>query len=474
MPRLMRSTRLLPGLGALVLTAACTGNPSAVPPTPTASASAAPSQAPSSAPSATPSEAATPSASPSASAVPAGLKLSGLVLDDLRVFVSGATVSARLDDKVVASATTAADGAYALSLPAGTYRVTATKDGFTTRTQPIDLAAASTLHFGQETSSSTNPFALSDFPEIERVDVDEAGVGGPLTLKVRFSEKLGTKAQQGFDENLELRAGRTTEFLRTAGVSALRIKPERSWEDDGQTYVFKYAGPYLPSGAASTEYSIAIRQEEDLDEKDPVTRENLWDDLGIEDDKGNALGRGRMQYAFLKTPIFPYDLRYLVDPQFGYLVEDRRWRLTHEGFFTFTAKRDDVGPSLAKVALKVRDQVGSFESDVLTLTFTEPMRVAKNRVNLEFTRLDVNKEMLFLSLSTKADGSNPTAASTSIKARKIEFNRDDARIVYFHYPADTFNDQKWVEVTLGKDMLDPAGNKPDPKTLRLAGPVSGG
>ena len=25
-----------------------------------------------------------------------------------------------------------------------------------------------------------------------------------------------------------------------------------------------------------------------------------------------------------------------------------------------------------------------------------------------------------------------------------------------------------------KDMLDPAGNKPDPKKLRLAGPVTGG
>jgi hypothetical protein len=466
-------TRYLTGLAVLVLTAACTGNPGATPPAPSGSAAAStlPSLAPSAVTSAAPSPSAAPSAAPSVA--PAGFALTGEVLDDSRKFVVGATVTARQGGRDVATATTTANGAYSLNLPAGKYDVSATKKGLTTRTQPVELAAAATLNFGQETSNSTNPFALSDFPEIDRVDVEEAAAGGPLTLKVHLSEALGKASQQRLDENLELLAGRSTEFLKSVGIATPKIRPERRWADD-QTYEFKLTSPYLASGPTAIEYSIIIRQEEDPDEQDPETRENVWNDLGIVDGTGNALGRGRMQYAFLKPQLFPFDLGFLVDPKFGYYVEDRRWRLTHDGLFTFTAKKDDVPPSLEKVSLKVRDTAGTSEADVLTLTFNEPMRVAKDRNNLEFTRLDKDLELAFLSVSTVRTGTNPTAVDPSNKIRKIVFNRDDARIVEFHYPAGTFEGKEWVEVTLGKDVLDPAGNKPDPKKLRLSGPVVGG
>jgi hypothetical protein len=68
---------------------------------------------------------------------PAGFALTGEVLDDSRKFVVGATVTARQGGRDVATATTTANGAYSLNLPAGKYDVSATKKGLTTRTQPV-------------------------------------------------------------------------------------------------------------------------------------------------------------------------------------------------------------------------------------------------------------------------------------------------------------------------------------------------
>ena len=193
MPRSSRvPSRLRSALGvalAVSAAAACTPNAAVTPPVGT------PSATPTSIASTVPVSGESPSASPSAavSATPSAAttwKVSGTVLDDERNPVAAASVKAMAGAKEAGSASTDALGKYQLALPPGDYVLVAAKDNFTRREQPLKLAADATADFGPVTPDSGNPYFLSNFPEIVSVDVQEAGTGGPLTLKARLSEPL--------------------------------------------------------------------------------------------------------------------------------------------------------------------------------------------------------------------------------------------------------------------------------------------
>lgn len=463
------STRTWLALGTLsaLLASACSPGAQVTAP----GASTAPTTAPSASaqpttPSAAPSLAASATPSP---ALPAA-SLGGLVVDINRDPLPGASLKVMRGDALVAEAVTGPDGRYTIGLPEGSYVVSATKAGYLTRAQSVEVKGPTTLHFGPEFSDSVNPYWLADTPEIEAVEVKEAAPGGPLALRLRFSEPLPEASRPGVSDNFEFMAGTSLEFLRVTSSTAVRRRVETGWEEDGRVFVFKYDGPYLASGEADVRYTVRLRQD-DLETKDPETQEFELEDLKITDAAGNPLGRGKMAYAFKKPRLFEPSTEQLTDRQFGYLVQDRRWNLSHDGTFSFTAARDTTKPGLKRVVMNVDETDGSQGSDILTLYFDEPMNAARSRDELEWTRLDKDKPMVFLSVSDKPTGSEFRPIDENIKIRKIEFDLNDASIVHVHYPAGTFVDEERVDVTLTSEARDPAGNGPDPKRGHLVGPV---
>lgn len=440
-------------------------------PTPGASASAGATPAPVQSAAASLPPGASPGATPTANT--GAFALTGYVIDINRDPVPNATVTARRGEAQVGETKAGADGRYSLSLPSGDYEVTASFENYTSRHQPASLQADLTLNFGPTQADQTNPFFLADTPEIERVEVKEENEGGPLELRVHFSEAMPVASQKAFDDHVELLAGRSTEFLESRPAGSLHLKTASAWDEAGKVYVFSYPGPYLASGDAPVEYSLAVQQEEE-DTVDPETQEQDVEDLGIVDSKGNPLGRGRAAYAFVK-PMIPFpSLEQLTDKQFGYLTQDRRWRLSHDGLFTFTARKDQTPPALERVELRVDEETVVRRYDVLTLTFTEPMAVAKDRDELEWTRLDIDRPMVILNLAADDAGKDFKPLAAGNEPREIVIDPHNPRIVYVHYAANTFQDQQFVEVTLTSDAQDPAGNKPDSKRRRLTGPVVGG
>ena len=454
------------GLVAICLTLPAGCAPAAGPVvTPSAAPSSEPTTAPSVAPSVIPTE--TPVA-PSATH-----RLAGAVIDINRDPLAGATVTVRRGEQVVETLKTAADGTYSVSLPAGTYEVTASHTGHTTRTRSAKLEADLSLSFGPTPDDQANPYFLADTPEVERVEVQEEAPGGPLTLRVHLSEPVTASSQKAFDDHFELRAGRSVEFLVSRPGGSNRLKTASSWEEDGKVYVFSYPGPYVASGPTDALYTVALEQEE-LETTNRETLEPNFEDLGIEDEAGNDLGRGRAAYAFVKPQIFPPSLEQLVDATWGFLVQDRRWRLSHDASFTFAARRDEAPPALSRVELEVEAAVGSRHFDVLTLRFTEPMSAAKDRDNLNYTRLSVDRPFVVLNVAADAAGKELKPLSSTLQPRDVIFDPLDPSIVYLHYPSNYFDKQTFIEVTLTPEALDPAGNKPDPENNRLLGRVVGG
>jgi iron complex outermembrane receptor protein len=83
----------------------------------------------------------------SAMAQPADTALKGIVRDARNAPVAGATVTATDDaTRISKSATTRADGAYSLSLPPGTYQVTASASGFWAPSLSVAIAAGRESH----------------------------------------------------------------------------------------------------------------------------------------------------------------------------------------------------------------------------------------------------------------------------------------------------------------------------------------
>jgi hypothetical protein len=388
------------------------------------------------------------------------------VLDLDRSPVKGAWVVALQGGVEVASTVAGADGAYALAVPAGAYELRAGREGFTRRTRPVTVPADGAVNFGPTAEDLGNPYFLADDPEIERVEVLEGAPGQNLEVRVHLSEPLVEAARTPFTDAFRLYAGTETPFLRQVSTTQARRRLETRWDAAGRVFTARYAGPYLASGQAVAWYAVALAQDP-LDEKDPDTREGRWEDLGLVDGSGRALGRGQMRYAFLKPELFPLGAEQLTDKLFGFYVQDRRWRLTHEGRFRFRAGRDAEGPGLVDASLRRDRDYGALAGDMLTLRFSEPMSAAKDEDNLFWTALRREQELVVLNVSDQASGPEFRPLAAALSVRELEIDRDDAREVRLYYPTGTFKDVKRVEVTLGKDVLDPAGNRPDPSRSRF-------
>ncbi|MEB3220813.1 MAG: carboxypeptidase-like regulatory domain-containing protein [Candidatus Sericytochromatia bacterium] len=404
-----------------------------------------------------------PTAAPSA---PAGFAVRGVVVDLDRSPVASATVVARAAEATAATAVTAADGSYTLRVPAGAYDLTASRDGFTRRTRPVAVSGDTTVHFGPQPDELGNPYFLADDPEIEAVQVVEREPGQGLTLTVTVSEPLTEEGRSAFTDAFRLYAGTETEFLKVVTTSVTRRKLEAAWDSAGRAFTARYEGPYLATGETDVHYAVALLQDQ-LDERDPETRELMWEDLGLKDAKGRSLGRGQTRYAFLKPELFELGAQQLTDEVFGARIEDRRWRLTHEGRFRFRARRDDAPPGLVSATLRQDREVGTSRADILTLTFSEPMSAARDNDDLYWTRLNKDRDLVVLNVSDQPAGPEFKPLASAVRPREVLVDRSDARLVELHYPVGSFDDLARVEVTLGPDMRDPAGNKPDPAKSKL-------
>lgn len=447
-------------LSAMLGLAACQAAPVAIGPSaaPSASASAAPS--------------APASAAPTASAG----SVSGVVYDEDINPIPAVTVEAYSGETRVAGAETGADGRYTLSLPAGTYRVKASAKGLITREQSVELAGDATVDFGGLGGKDVNPYFLATYPEISKVDVQEDAPAGPLTLTLHLSEPLTQESQQNFLTHLEVRARDNSLFLRASGSSEPEFQATSTWDAAGQVLTLKYAEPYLASGSEPAAYAVRLSQVMKED-KDPVTQENLWENLRITDAENQPIGKGKANYAFLMPQLAPISGRLLTDKLYGYTPGDRRWNLTHTSNFTFNARRDDVLPGLVSVKVDVRRTVAGRVNDVMELRFTEPMRVVKDQDEAQFTRLDADKalkDLLIVNVSKDDKGAAPSPLGSSYKVERFRFSKTDPNVVYADFAQRAFSDMKWVEVTLGNEIRDPANNKADPAKIRMSGPVVGG
>lgn len=427
-------------------------------------------------PSAAPSPSASPTAPASVGPTASASTVSGVVYDEDINPLKAVTVEAFSGENRVSGAETGADGRFTMSLPAGTYRIKATAKGMTTREQPLELAGDAVLDFGGLGGRDVNPYFLAVYPEITKVEVNEDAPAGPLTLTLHLSEPLTAESQVNFLTHLEVRARDNELFLRASGSSEPEFQATSKWDAAGQVLTIQYAEPYLASGAEPAPYTVRLTQVK-KEEKDPVTQENLWENLRITDVDKQAIGKGRADYAFLLPQLSPISGRLLTDKLYGYSPAERRWNLTHTSNFTFNARRDDVPPGLVSVKVDVRKTVSGRINDVMELRFTEPMRVIKDQDEPQFTRLDADrllKDLFIVNVSKDDKGAAPQPLGSSYKVERFRFSKTDPTVVYADFAQRAFSDMKWVEVTLGNEIRDPANNKPDSAKIRISGPVIGG
>lgn len=413
------------------------------------------------------------SASPSMAPV-AGAALTGKVYDEDLNPLSGVTISAKPATGEAVTATTGADGAYKVSLSDGTYAVTAAKTGLTTRTQKVTVAGETTLDFGGLDVKPSNAYFLSTNPEIDLVTVKEAKPGGPLTLDIHFSEALTKESQTNFLAHLAIEARNGADFLQGSGDIDPKLDLTSTWDAAGQLLTLVYDEPYLASGPTETiQYNLRLEQLK-KDQIDPVTDENVWEDMRIADAEKNPIGKNRADFVFIKPDLPMIGSNELINRAFGYSPSIRRWNLTHTSTFSFQAAKDTVGPGLESVKVDGQVTVGGNEYDLMALRFTEPMRVVRERDDLEFTRLDTDedKEMLIVNVSKSPDGSNPEPLGSAFKVESFRFSKTDPNLVTARFPSGAFRDMKWVEVTLGKDLRDPADNKADAAKIKASGIVN--
>jgi hypothetical protein len=403
-----------------------------------------------------------PSATPSAQV--AGGTLQGRVYDDDLAPMAGVMITATSPVGTV-TATTDAEGRYAMTLVPATYTVKASKDTYADREQTVTVAGNAALDFGGQNSEGGNPYFMTGAPEIKRVELKEAAPGGPLTLTLEMSEALTEPSRNNFIQRFQLLKGTGEEFLRADTAAEPYLATKASWDAAGRVFTFQYDEPYL----AGSTYTARLRQRT-LSEKDPVTGDPAYENMRIVDGQGTALGMGRADFAFLRPQLDRLDYRDLGDEDIGYTPAMRRWNLTHSGTYTFTGAKDTTAPGVVSVRVNIEQSTEQALDDVMELHFTEPMRVVKDRVDDQYTLLDKDDDILVVNVSKFADGSSPKPLENAV-ITDIRFSRTDPRVVYIYFPANTFKDQRWTEVTLGPDAKDPAGNKPDPAKNRVAGPV---
>jgi hypothetical protein len=409
------------------------------------------------------------------SVAPASNFLSGVIYDDEVARVPGVTVTATVAGQPPVTTVTSTDGSYRLAVLPGSTTVTATKAGWVQRTRMVTVTGPTTLDFGSiNADGNLDPHFLSNNPEIVSVNVKEEAPGGPLSMAFTMSEPLTLDSQKNFSYRFTLDSGSNTPFLNAAPNGESYLNADSSWDASGTVFTFKTKGPYLPSGPGGNVFYTAYLKQTLLTTQDPVTREFQYDDLQITDSEGKALGKNRAAYAFLQDPLSPLTQSVLNNFAFGYYTDSRRWNLTHKGNYILTAATDNVAPQLLAAAVAVNAPIGSTNEDLMRLRFNKPMHAIKDRDNLEFTRLstDLKKQMVIVSVSKNSNGSGPTPLNPG-PPRSIQFSRTDPNLVIFHFQANTFKDQQWVDVTLGADVRDPANNLPDPLHSHISGAVVG-
>lgn len=446
-------------LGAVALVACAPSNALAPGAGPSPASSLGPSDAPSASPMPTP------------SVQPALLRVSGGVFDEQLGRLAGAEISASgvPNAKVLSDA----QGQYRLSLPPGNHTLVATKAGMVTRSRTLRVQSdVDGFNFGGiEPDGLTSPYFLTGALEVVSASLNESSAGGPFALDLVFSEAVATgAAQQAAIDLVELSSSGNAPFLRTVRGGLAKLQMDAKFEDGGRRLHLTYPGPYLASGPLSgvVRYAVHFRQAA-TDKRDPVTREVLYEDMGIVDAEGQALGRGRAAYAFLLTPLSFLNGQVMVDKTYGYGPADRRWNLTHTGQVGFEAKVDTTLPALLQASVDVEELVGTASRDLLRLTFNKAMRVAKDRAVPEFTRLDLDKDLLVVNVAKDDGVFKPLGGAKPVE---LEFLDQEPNVVYLRYASGTFKDYKRVEVLLGRDALDPSGNAPDPQRSRVEGRVS--
>lgn len=412
-----------------------------------------------------------PSATPTATPVPTP-RLQGFVLDESLGPLAEVEVQASGVPGV--STRTGPQGQYELALPAGVHWIVAGKPGFTTRSRQVKVGSDDlTLNFGGiEADGLTNPYFLSRALEVTQVQVQEEKPGGPLRLSLDFSEPVASgAAQQAAVDRVELRTGAGAPFLRTVAGGLGNLQMKAAFQDGGKRLVLDYPGPYLPSGPQSGKVRLALQFRQDAtDKKDAVTRETIYEDMGIVDAEGQALGRGRSAYAFLMASLSFLNGVVMVDKTYGYGPADRRWNLTHQAEWSFTAAEDAEGPGLLEVKVEPEVQLGTVGRDLMKLTFSEPLRVAKDRDTPYFVPFDETKDLVVVNVSKESTG--PLQPLGAAKPVEVEFLDAEPKVMYLRYAFGVFKDFKRVEVILGRDLRDPAGNPPDPKRSQVEGVVS--
>ena len=136
--------------------------------------------------------------------------LRGRVIDGAGAAVANATITAQVSAQTTGTATTGADGAYSLTLPAGTYTILTRRLGFTTqRVDAVEIRAGATRELNITMSAvavALNQVVISATPAAgggEKMLDAPAHVGVVTTVEVEERPSLSVadhlKGQPGVD-----------------------------------------------------------------------------------------------------------------------------------------------------------------------------------------------------------------------------------------------------------------------------------
>lgn len=407
-----------------------------------------------------------PAPTPSVSAQPT--TLTGRVYDDDARALANATLQA-LDEsgKSLLAVQTDGEGRYTMSLPAGTAKVRASKDDFTTREQPV---AAGTLDFGGPigTGGLSNPFFLTRGLEVISLEGREEAPGRDMVLSLRLSAAVTAASRENFLRRLRLENQRGEVVLRGDRTIDPLLRFTSDWSDDGRVFNLRYAGPYWVAGPAGNPgYQVRLYQEPLAEDAGKPVDEVRWEDMEIRTASGLSLGQGRASGVFLQPVLKPFQDILLVDKNWGNTPALRRWNLTHSPTASFSSGEDTQGPGLQSVQMTSSTLPGGATAHSLMLTLDEPMAVVRSEKEPRYTKLDKDKALVSLMVSTTPDGRSPKAIGAV--STGVRVSESDPRIVYIDYPLGAFDNVAWSQVTLLDAFTDPVGNAPNSAKASLTG-----
>lgn len=266
---------LVPSLAfMLAALAACQAKPVVAPatsPLPSTAASATAAPGASATPLATASNAASASAPASLSpSVSADRELVlGSLFDDEGGQLDGAQVAVTCDLDPSVNQTLQAPGSYAFRAPVGsTVKVTASKDGYTTRTRVHKVEAVAgnqntdpnRLDFGGDGAGTF--YALSAYPEIASVspaNLQTNVTSNPLVVTVTFSHALSASTRDRLNQILEL------QFQSPLGVQAVKSgttynnqRATLSWDTSSKVATLTFPAPVVANKGTASSVKVAF------------------------------------------------------------------------------------------------------------------------------------------------------------------------------------------------------------------------